>query len=303
MELRVRSGAVDLAGTLWLPASPGPHPAVLMVGGSGPTDRDNDVYFPPIRARLLERGIAVASFDKRGVGESTGDWYDGGPAELTADALAEAAALRDHAGIDAERVGLFGHSQGGWVVLEAAAADRRTAFVITNSGPGVTPAVQERFSVATRMRRAGRSERDVEGALGRFDAMVDRIRSGASLEAVADLASDEDLSTLTLVPTSADVLRLMRPWIDHDPRSALERIRAPMLAIFGSVDPVVPVEDSLAVMRTARAGRPGGLTEFIIEGGDHRSFVGDPPTVPDRYHQALGDWILAQGPTVIVDPA
>ena len=104
-DLRVRNGDVELAGTLYLPTKALPHATLLMVGGSGPTDRDNDVYFPPIRARLLDAGVAVASFDKRGVGGSTGDWHDGGPAELTADALAELAHLRNEAGIDPRAIG------------------------------------------------------------------------------------------------------------------------------------------------------------------------------------------------------
>ena len=66
-----------------------------MVPGSGPSDRDNDVYFPAIRAGLLDRGIAAASFDKRGVGESTGDWRDTGPAEQAADVAAQLACLRE----------------------------------------------------------------------------------------------------------------------------------------------------------------------------------------------------------------
>jgi pimeloyl-ACP methyl ester carboxylesterase len=265
-----------------------------MVGGSGATDRDNDVYFPPIRAGLLARGIAVASFDKRGVGGSTGDWHDGGPAELTADVLAELASLRAAAGIDARSVGLFGHSQGGWVVVEAAARDQRVAFVITNSGPGVTPALQERFAVATQLRASGRDEAGVVRALARFDELVTGIRNGEDIAALEDLASDEDLRRLTLVPGTPDTLRMMRAWLDHDPRRALKRLRVPMLAIFGSADRIVPVAESLAIMRASRAGRPGALTELIIDGGDHRSLVGDPPVLPDTYHQRLADWILAQ---------
>lgn len=296
-ELQVRTAAVALAGTLHLPEGDPPAPgwpALLMVGGSGPTDRDNDVYFAPIRAPLLAAGIAVASFDKRGVGGSTGDWLAGGPAELTADALAQAAALRDRPEIDASRVGLFGHSQGGWVVLEVAAADPRTAFVITNSGPAVTPYLQERYAVAAGMRAAGETDARVEAVLARFDRLADLIRQGAPLDALVPLARDPDLERYTLVPVEAGVLGMMRRWTDHDPRPAIERITAPLLAIFGADDRIVPVEDSLRILRDAREGRPGGLDELVIAGGDHRSQVGDPPALPARYHEALAGWIRAR---------
>lgn len=69
---------MTLAGTLWLPESSRVAATVLMHPGSGPSDRDNDVFFPPIRKHLLHAGFAVCSFDKRGVGGSTGRWQEAG---------------------------------------------------------------------------------------------------------------------------------------------------------------------------------------------------------------------------------
>ena len=114
VELCAANGALLLAGTLHLPDVE-PRATVLMVPGSGPSDRDNDVYFPAIRAGLLERGVA-ASFDKRGVGASTGDWRDTDAAQQAADVGAQLTCLRQADGVDPARLGLFGHSQGGWVV-------------------------------------------------------------------------------------------------------------------------------------------------------------------------------------------
>ena len=93
-----------------------------MVGGSGPSDRDNDTYFPPIRRHLTGAGIAVLSYDKRGVGGSSGDWRDATMDDLAADAAAALDFLGAHRGVRAGAAGLFGHSEGGWVVLRAASA-------------------------------------------------------------------------------------------------------------------------------------------------------------------------------------
>ena len=87
VALTVARGPVTLAGSLWLPQA-APLATVLMWPGSGPSDRDNDVFFPPIREHLLGGGLAVASFDKRGVGGSTGDWRDAGIEEQADDARA-----------------------------------------------------------------------------------------------------------------------------------------------------------------------------------------------------------------------
>src|SRR4051812_31423527 len=97
------------------PPAPAPpfHPAVLMLQGSGPADRDSGGYFPPIRDAFLARGIAVFSFDKPGIGSSTGDWRHYALMDRADQALAALALLREHHVIDGARVGVWGQSQGG----------------------------------------------------------------------------------------------------------------------------------------------------------------------------------------------
>jgi pimeloyl-ACP methyl ester carboxylesterase len=285
VQLRATHGELVLAGTLHRPNGD-PRATLLMVPGSGPSDRDNDVYFPTIRAGLLERGIAAASFDKRGVGESTGDWRDTGPAEQAADVAAQLACLRETPGVDPARLGLFGHSQGGWVVLEAAAADPSVAFVVTNSGPGVTMARQERFATEAHMTAAGAPAEAVAAALTTQDALVALVRGGADFETVKTAAGEDGHG-----PSDAAELDLVRRWLDHDPRPALERLTCPLLAIFGDEDLFTPVEESIAVFREARAGRPGDLEIATLPGGDHRLQTGVPPTLHPAYAATLGDWI------------
>src|SRR6478609_7755543 len=93
IELRT-AGEPTLAGTLFLPDAPATA-TLLMVPGSGPADRANDTYVPPIRAALLGAGIAGASFDKRGVGGSSGDWRDTDPIRQAGDVAAQLATRRE----------------------------------------------------------------------------------------------------------------------------------------------------------------------------------------------------------------
>ncbi|WP_158850806.1 alpha/beta hydrolase family protein [Saccharothrix deserti] len=79
---------VVLAGSLTLPDRGAPVPGVVMVGGAGPSDRDNGTHFPAIRRHLVDAGIAVLSYDKRGVGGSSGDWLDATMDDLASDAAA-----------------------------------------------------------------------------------------------------------------------------------------------------------------------------------------------------------------------
>lgn len=277
-----------LAGTLHLPDGP-PIAAIVMVPGSGPTHRDNDTYFPPIRDGLLAAGIAVASFDKRGVGGSEGDWRDTGPARQAGDVAAQLARVRQEASVAARPLGLLGHSQGGWVVLDVAAADEAIAFVVTNSGPGVTWAHQGRYATATRLRASGSTPGEIEAAMHAYDRIVGLVRAGGSFDVVQGVATDAGL--VDGAPADAAELELARRWLDHDPRDALERIRCPVLALFGGADPIVPVDDSVAVFVAARTGRPGGLRVEVFEGGDHRIRVGEPPRLHPDYLPTITRWI------------
>jgi pimeloyl-ACP methyl ester carboxylesterase len=138
-EVVFHSGSVSLSGSLWLPDSR-TIAAVVMVGGSGDADRNNDVLFPPIREHLVAHGIAVLSYDKRGVGRSTGSWQSAGLYDLAGDAEAALELLLKRTALPG--AGLFGHSQGGWVVPIVAARNRQVQWMITNSGPGVSPRAQ-----------------------------------------------------------------------------------------------------------------------------------------------------------------
>ena len=191
-DLAARSGDVVLAGTLWLPAEV-PIATVLMHPGSGPSDRDNDVYFPPIREHLLGEGIAVSSFDKRGVGGSTGRWQEAGIEAQADDALAAVAAIRAEAGIDVP-IGLFGHSQGGWVVIEAARRGSDVAFVVANSGPGVSPGEQERYAARMVLERDGASPAEIDAGLRSYDALLEMLRAGVPVEEVRDRLDASGLS-------------------------------------------------------------------------------------------------------------
>jgi pimeloyl-ACP methyl ester carboxylesterase len=291
-ELTARNGDVTLAGTLWLPRGE-PAATVLMHPGSGPSNRDNDVFFPPIRAHLLQAGIAVASFDKRGVGGSTGRWQEAAIAEQAADAICCLELLQAEVG---GRVGLFGHSQGGWVVIEAASRRPDAAFVISNSGPGVSPEEQERYATQLYMRRAGISDDELDEVRRYYDDIVAMMRDGLSLgdakQRVSDAGFPRAFAALELpvLPDDEAEWKLAAALMDHDPRAALERIRIPTLALFGADDPVTPVEASVAAFR--EAVRPELLQVEVFAGAGHRMEAGDPPALADGYLDALTAFLL-----------
>lgn len=272
-DLTASSGPVTLAGSVWLPDSP-PVALVVMHPGSGPSDRDNDVFFPPIREALLAARAAVASFDKRGVGGSTGSWLEAGIPDQAHDLAAGVRAAAEHVPRGTP-VGLFGHSQGGWVVLEAARAVAPD-FIVTSSGPSVSPREQETFSTANALARETDDTDRQADALRVFRELVDKATAGVSFaEAEAWLSDPERAALVDLLESAgAFVPRDPELWahaaliIDHDPAPALAALAAPLLAVLGASDTVVPVQKCARVFR--ELVRPGLLTLTVIPDADHR---------------------------------
>lgn len=267
------SGPATLVGVLVRPDGPGPHPAVVLVHGSSPQGRHSAVYRS--QADLFARaGYAVLYYDKRGVGESTGDWMDRSFAdihELAADVVAAVAALRGTEGIDPEQIGLMGGSQAGWVSL-LAARSTPVAWMVLRGAPAVTPAEQEAQSVAARMRADDMSSAEVDSALAHtrlyFDAVRDTVGTvwplllASSGRARASAWGDY----VQLAETEDDLFWWRR---NHavDPRPLLEEPGAPALFIYGAADVVVPPADNVPVLLSHTLGRD--VTVLIAPRANH----------------------------------
>jgi uncharacterized protein len=292
-DVTVRSGDVELAGSWWQPAQP--IATVLMHPGSGPSDRDNDDFFPPIRERLLAAGIGVASFDKRGVGGSTGRWQDAGIAEQADDVRAAGAHLVERGATTP--IGLFGHSQGGWVVIEAVRRRAAVDFVITSSGPGVPPAEQDRFALERAADRAGRDPASTDLLLRAYDEMADLLRRRTSpaegrarMDALGVTGDELDpMARLAGDPASWTAVQRI---LDHDPRPGLAAVDVPLLAVFGAADDIVPVGPSVAAFLANVDSTL--LTIVVLAGGDHRLQRGEPPVLVEGYTEILTRFIAAR---------
>jgi pimeloyl-ACP methyl ester carboxylesterase len=248
--------------------------------GSGPSDRDNDVFFPPIREHLLAAGVAVCSFDKRGIGGSAGSWLDAGIEEQADDLLAGLTVFRAES-TPGLPIGLFGHSQGGWVIVEAAARGVPVAFVIPSSGGAVSPAKQERYSLASKLPPDGEAE-----ALSTYDAVVAVVTECPTLgEGLQQLDTAgvpyRELPGLQFLFEEEAIWRLSAKIFAYDPVPALSRITAPVLGLFGADDKVTPPEESVVALHAAV--RPDLLHIEVFPDGDHRLSHGDPPRFVDGY--------------------
>jgi uncharacterized protein len=260
-----RSGAVTIACTLSLPAGNGRFPAVALLSGSGPQDRDSELGgFRPFKLMsdfLVGLGIAVLRCDDRGVGGSSGSVQESTTRDFADDALAAVRMLRARAEIDAARVGLAGHSEGAVVAAIAASVSSDVRFVVWLAGNAVSGAEILGQQAEAMARAGGATDAEVR-EIGRLHAeflaaiasdvpeaqlvAMGRTLASAQLSALpeakrptpADLADHSD----RLIQQSLSILR--SPWgqsfIKLDPSEVLHRVTCPVFAAFGGRDLQVP---------------------------------------------------------------
>jgi pimeloyl-ACP methyl ester carboxylesterase len=283
-EITVERGGTLLAGSIWLPTDP--VAAVLMHPGSGSSNRDNDGYFTALRSHFLHNRIAVASFDKRGVGGSTGDWLEAGIETQAGDLVACAENVRRHPALTGATFGIFGHSQGGWVVVEAAGSDFEIGFVVVNSGPGVSVMLQDRYAHRRELEAASVGADEIEERLALFDQVVEL----ASL----DVAYEEVAARADLAPYLSSNAAHWRFWKEifrYDPVDAMGRIKAPLLAVFGEKDVLVPVPESVALFR---AHVDAGLLQIeVFPDADHRLQIDDLRNLAPGYLDRVTGFVSA----------
>lgn len=270
-------GGHTLAGTLTLPASGGPFPAVILISGSGPNDRDvhGDGHRPflVLADHLTRSGIAVLRYDDRGVGESTGDFEGATSEDFASDALAAVACLKGRDDIDPGGIGLVGHSEGGLIAPMAAVRSRDVGYIALMAGPGVNGERIALVQTELQARAAHASEDAIAELLERLRSIIEILKSetdhqradeaiaaivrawfeNASAQERALYAVTNDTSFKTAVAEAVQQFnpRWLRYFLAHDPADILERVTVPVLAINGTRDLWVPHEENLRAIEAA----------------------------------------------------
>jgi uncharacterized protein len=268
------ASGVKLAGTLTLPPGAGRFPAVVLVSGSGPNARDEMVadhrIFLVLADYLTRHGLAVLRYDKRGVGQSTGDYADATTADFANDAAAAVAYLRTRPEIDPARVGLIGHSEGGAVVPIVAARDPKVAFIVMMAGPGVDGAAILAEQSRLISKALGMSDAQVakSGALLKEEiAIVRGETDAAAARAKLEAAVDRIVEPGSAVAAKMAAQGINTPWFRYffayDPVPTLEKVRCPVLALNGSNDLQVPPDQNLPPIRAAFAHNPDATVEDL----------------------------------------
>ena len=282
------NGDVRLSGTVFVPRTPGPHPAAVLVHGSGDEGRWATA---PIADALARNGVVALAYDKRGVGASGGNWRTSTLRDLAGDARAAVHALALRADVDRARLGVYGHSQGAEIAPEIARDDAEVRWIAAADGPVGPEYRQDLFRVDTALatRWSGDALTQAEALYAEF---VDVARNGAPHERLrADLARAARAPWLDELAIPAD-----ESWIwawyakvgNYDNTAAWSAVRVPVLLLFGADDRLVPPQASIDdVVRILRAHGNDAVTVRTFAGADHTLHV--PPANVDGWpHFAPG---------------
>jgi len=258
------AGHNQLAGTLSLPNGEGPFPGVVLISGTGHNTRDEDVWghkvFLVLADALTREGLAVLRYDKRGVGGSSGNYDAATTADFTSDAEAAVAWLKTQSQVDARRIGVLGHSEGGIIAPAVAAADKSVAFVILIAGPAIRG--DKLFVLQSAMTaKAYGAPDDYIAKRKMFDQELYAAILSAPSESsalyrakalVAHGVTDKivDANEAEALPKD-DTTPWERYFLGYDPAPTLARLRVPVLALNGSLDVQVPAKENLAAAREA----------------------------------------------------
>lgn len=283
-EVTFRNGDVALSGTLLIPASKGPHPAIVLAHGSGAQDRNG--YLANIRFladHLARHGIAVLTYDKRGSGRSTGEWATASFADLAADLVAGVRMLRARPDIIATQVGAGGSSQAGWISAKAVAQLPDIAFVMITSagGSGYTVEEQNLYNTEVEMRAAGISEERIARALDLQRRFFAVLRRGQGAEAreydeAVRIAREDTVLRDWIFPLSSEVdWRKRDVWymaleVSFDPLPAWRAYKGPVLGVFGELDAQTPVAGVVPRFTEALMSRKGAdFTVSVFPNASH----------------------------------
>ena len=263
---------INLAGTLTLPDKEGVFPVVILISGSGPQNRDEELLghkpFLVLSDFLTKNGIAVLRYDDRGIAMSKGDFKTATSADFATDVESAIAYLKTRKEINKNKIGLIGHSEGGLIAPMVASKSKEVAFIILLAGTGIQGDSLLLLQKKLIEEASGINKEDIQKGQSSNRKVFDIVNKSTSLEQLnSDLTiyfkqilkdnpntqkpaemSDDDFVKL-------QVKQIASPWmqyfIKYNPAPALEKVKCPVLAVNGEKDLQVPPKENLEAIKKA----------------------------------------------------
>jgi dienelactone hydrolase len=294
-SVEIHNGDVVLRGELLVPATTGRHPAIVLAHGSGPATRHVGMW----NVFFVRLGMAVLSLDKRGAGESTGDWRAASMDDLASDWLAGVTFLKSRSDIEPEHIGVHGSSQGGWTAPLMAARSGDVAFMIVRAGSGTNIADTILYEIEWGAREKGLSEAEISEGMAAARVAMTLMARGASAEEYdgamkpyRDRDSWRDIFwVIDRTPRGQNWIRLNAA---YDSVDSVGKIHVPILWFLADNDHNVPTAISAPRLRQAfddAGNHDAGL--IVLKNAGHgftSTPTGNNKDFAKQSHFAAGYW-------------
>ncbi|MDZ7626609.1 MAG: alpha/beta fold hydrolase [Ignavibacteriaceae bacterium] len=313
-----------LAGTLSMPDTAGPFTAVILVTGSGPQDRNEELLghkpFLVLADYLTSNGIAVLRYDDRGIGESTGDFRKATSEDFADDAIAAVEFLKKRSEVN--KIGVAGHSEGGIIAPMVAVQSEDVDFIVLMAGTGIRGDSILILQSELIMRASGSDEATLSRDLGIYRQIYSILVSDNDDETIKQELTeilDDSFKYLTeeekaevgtkeqMIEMQLNVLlgKWFRYFVMYDPYPTLTKVKCPVLAINGEKDLQVPPKENLsAIEKALKEGENKNYKIVEMPGLNHlfqKSETGAPSEYgnieetfsPDAM-KVISDWILTE---------
>jgi len=263
---------ISLAGTLTLPSKEGVFPAVILISGSGPQNRDEELLghkpFLILSDFLTRNGIAVLRYDDRGTALSKGDFKTATSADFTTDVESAIAYLKTRKEINTKNIGLIGHSEGGLIAPMVASKSKDVAFMVLLAGTGIQGNRLLLLQQKLIGKASGISDDDLQKNELTNRKVFDIVKKSSNLEKLNLDLTNYIKQTLIDNPNTGkpagmsddefvnlQVKQIANPWmqyfIKYNPAPTLEKVKCPVLAINGEKDLQVPPKENLEAIKSA----------------------------------------------------
>jgi alpha/beta superfamily hydrolase len=278
------NAGIMLSGTLSLPAKEGNYPVAILISGSGPQNRDEELMghkpFLVIADYLTKNGFAVLRYDDRGVAQSKGDFKTATSADFADDVAAAIEFLKKRKEINPKKIGLIGHSEGGFIAPMVAARNKDVAFIISLAGPGIPCSDLLVLQGAMISKASGMKQDEVDKNKKINKGAYDLVKKSSSDEILRNNLStyfsknisDSDAAKEGLKKEEfieAEVAQLSSPWmmffIKYNPASDWQKVHCPVLALNGERDLQVPPKENIDGIKAAlaKAGNKNVTTKIL----------------------------------------
>lgn len=275
--------SIVLAGTLTLPQNGKKFPAVVLISGSGPQNRDEEIFnhkpFLVIADYLTRKGIAVLRYDDRGTAASTGDFNSSTSLDFATDVEYAIEYLKTRKEINKKKIGLIGHSEGAMIAPMVASKSKDVNFIVLLAGLGMTgeeilvlqnELIGKAYNLPSERLETSNEVNKVAYQIIKQSNNPDSLYAHLSIYFNQALSEHPELKPSGMpqeVFLNSQLSKLTRPWmkyfLSYDPKSDLTTTNCPILALYGNRDLQVPPNENLKGIK--KSIEKGGNNKFTSE--------------------------------------